>query len=224
MKRLHVDITLTLLGELAYKPRLARPSRFPDAASFFLLLTHREATTDGAWNDCELMKNQRRTMSLDLTTLTLPSEAWQDVRPLVADDAPALARLMFDAFLGTTDDIGEPYEATEAEIARTFAGDYGAMLWSASFVAHAAPALPLASASVVTLWREAPLLAFSMTAPAAKRSGLAGKLITASAYALRTLGYDQLMLVVTCGNDPAERLYERLGFREISPPETSRRA
>lgn len=162
-------------------------------------------------------------MSLDLTTLTLRSEACQNVRPLGADDAPALARLMFDAFLGTIDDIGEPYEAAEAEIARTFAGDYGAMVWSASFVADASPSLPLASASVVTLWREAPLLAFSMTAPAAKRSGLAGKLIMASASALRTLGYDRLVLVVTCGNDPAERLYERLGFREIALPENSGR-
>lgn len=164
------------------------------------------------------MNDNRRMMSLDLTALTLRSQAEKDVRPLVAEDAKALARLMFDAYRGTIDDTGEPFEAAEAEVARTFAGDYGAMVWSASFVVTASPVLPLASASVVTLWRDAPLLAFSMSAPQSKGSGLAGKLIMASVSALRTQGQKRLVLVVTRGNEPAERLYERLGFREVSPP------
>lgn len=163
------------------------------------------------------MKNKRRMMALDLTALSARAEGAKEVRRLVPEDAPALAKLMFDAYLGTIDDEGQPLEGAVAEVARTFAGDYGAMIWAASFVASSSAASPLASASVVTLWRDVPLLAFSMTAPASKRSGWAGRLIMASALALREIRYNEVVLVVTCGNDAAERLYEKLGFREIPP-------
>lgn len=138
-------------------------------------------------------------------------------RLLRPDDAPALATLMFDAYRGTIDDEGEPLEGAVAEVTRTFEGEYGAMLWDASFVAPSAhdPAA-LDSASVVTLFRDEPLLAFSMTRPSRARRGLAETLIRASVRSLAALRHSRLVLVVTAGNTAAERLYEKLGFRDIS--------
>ena len=139
------------------------------------------------------------------------------VRLLEPADAPALARLMFDAYKGTVDDEGEPLEGAVAEVRKTFEGGYGPMVWGASFAIPSAedPGV-LDSASVVTLWRDEPLLAFSMTRPEAKRRGLAAALIRASAQSLARLGHGRLVLVVTVGNSAAERLYEKLGFQEIA--------
>jgi ribosomal protein S18 acetylase RimI-like enzyme len=55
-----------------------------------------------------------------------------------------------------------------------------------------------------------------MTHPAWKRRGFATGLVHASARVLSTLGYTTLALVVTRGNVPAERLYERLGFKDVA--------
>jgi GNAT superfamily N-acetyltransferase len=90
------------------------------------------------------------------------------------------------------------------------------MIWQASFVALA-PETPfaLASAAVVTMWNETPLLAFSMTQPELTRRGLASSVIRSSARVLSALGHQSLGLVVTRGNVPAERLYEKLGFEDV---------
>lgn len=48
-----------------------------------------------------------------------------------------------------------------------------------------------------------------------RRSGLARALTLASMNALYEGGHDRLSLVVTVGNDPAIRLYESLGFKEV---------
>jgi GNAT superfamily N-acetyltransferase len=89
------------------------------------------------------------------------------------------------------------------------------VIWAASFVAAERDAAGFDSASVITFWRGSPLLAFSMTQPAAQRRGLAGSVIVASARALSALGHSKLRLVVTRGNTRAERLYEKLGFRDV---------
>lgn len=165
------------------------------------------------------MKVARRRMSLDLASFPREAAPPLPVRPLVHADAPALARLMFDAYHGTIDDAGEPLEGAVAEVQSTFAGEYGSLMWDASFVAEGAgEGASLASASVITFWKEAPLLAFSMTHPTAQRRGLAAALIRASASALARQGHARLMLVVTAGNTPAERLYEKLGFRDDPAP------
>lgn len=48
--------------------------------------------------------------------------------------------------------------------------------------------------------------------PAAAGNGIGGELVIASARALAELGWAYMTLVVTVGN-PAQRVYERLGFR-----------
>jgi GNAT superfamily N-acetyltransferase len=67
-----------------------------------------------------------------------------------------------------------------------------------------------------TLWKEKPLLAFSMTAPSAQRKGYGTFLIERSIDALSKSGYLEFSLAVTEGN-PAEQVYRRLGFSLIGP-------
>lgn len=161
----------------------------------------------------------RRTMAFSTARFAGDEALPPRTRPSRRADGPALARLMIDAYAGTIDDEGAPFEAAVAEVEKTFEGGYGAMVWEASFVTCSAdhPTV-LDSASIVTLWRGEPLLAFSMTRPEKKRRGLAGALIRASAASLARLGHRRLVLVVTAGNVAAERLYEKLGFHEIAQP------
>ncbi|AZI58024.1 GNAT family N-acetyltransferase [Nakamurella antarctica] len=51
--------------------------------------------------------------------------------------------------------------------------------------------------------------------PAAARSGLGGALLAESAWRLAEIGWPVVTLVVTVGN-PAQRLYERQGFRVVA--------
>jgi hypothetical protein len=71
------------------------------------------------------------------------------------------------------------------------------------------------SASLVTSFEGAPLLAFSMTRHSHKLRGLAGALILKSARSLYENGNQKLMLFVSEGNLPARKLYEKLDFRAV---------
>ena len=157
------------------------------------------------------MSTTRQHMRLPLTPIDAPLK-WP-FRALTPHDAPALATLMLDAYRGTIDDEGETPEDALAEIQRTFAGDYGSMLFSASYtVEHEARLL---AATLVTLWRSAPLLAFVMTAPDAKGRGLGAYLIQQSVATLFSQGHRELHLFVTDGNAPAQHIYQKLGFRVV---------
>jgi ribosomal protein S18 acetylase RimI-like enzyme len=123
---------------------------------------------------------------------------------------------MLAAYRGTIDDEGESLEDALAETRRTFAGEKGGVLWEASFVdVEGGGDLTLACAAIVVTWKDGPLLAYLMTAPAAKRRGLGERLLGHVTAALRARGDQALFLVVTSGNVPAETLYEKLGFVEI---------
>lgn len=164
----------------------------------------------------------RRRLKLELLdprpgpkTHPVPREAGgaPEARPLSHDDGPVLAALMFAAYEHTIDGAGETPDDAVAEVKRTFEGTYGEVLWNCSFVqARAGVGAGLMAASVVTLLRGVPLLAFSMTHPDEQRQGFARALILESAGALRSAGHTELQLAVTVGNTAAERLYEALGF------------
>ncbi len=68
------------------------------------------------------------------------------------------------------------------------------------------------SAIILTLWKEKPLLAYSMTHPDFKSRGMATYLLKSAINALLTFGYKELFLVVTDGNAPAQHVYEKVGF------------
>lgn len=74
------------------------------------------------------------------------------------------------------------------------------------------------NATLVTEYQGCPLVAFSMTAPAWKRSGLARSGLLRAMERLRTAGRAEVNLAVTDVNTPARRLYESLGFVEAPVP------
>lgn len=125
-------------------------------------------------------------------------------------DREALAALLSAAYAGTIDDEGETPEQALAEIDRTMGGAYGPYLGDCSFLVEA-EGQPVA-ASLITGWKEAPLVAFVMVAPPFQGRGLGELVLRQSMGALWERGEAELVLFVTDGNTPAQRLYARLGF------------
>jgi GNAT superfamily N-acetyltransferase len=139
------------------------------------------------------------------------------VRRLQRSDHEGLARLMIEAYRGTIDDEGETLDDARAEVGKTFAGGYGEMLWECSWVVPGTAAESLDSATVVTHQNGAPLLAFEMTRADSKRTGLGERILRATLAHMAHGPHDAIYLVVTRGNTPAERMYEKLGFVEVDP-------
>ena len=132
------------------------------------------------------------------------------VRAFTAEDTRAFGDLMADGYAGTIDDHGEPRAFHRSEARRAVAGHFGAIDWGSSLVA-VTPVGPLVSAAIVTQHRGAAFLAFAVTAPGWRNHGLGTALLIRSANLLVAAGHDHWALAVTVGN-PAQRLYERLGF------------
>jgi len=163
-------------------------------------------------------------MSLDLTRpveLSNPRSAPAPCprgRPPAPSDADALAQLMLDAYRGTTDDSGESIDDARAEVAKLLGGAFGPLDAAVSLVIPSGLAAgSLDSATILTrdATRIAPgeaFLAFSMTAPHAKRLGLARAGLLHAIHILRARAEPRLHLVVTRANTPAVRLYQSLGF------------
>jgi AmpD protein len=156
-----------------------------------------------------LAPTQRRWMKIATREIALSKKLSFQQASLA--DAQDLAHLLDRAYTGTIDHEGETPEQCLKEIEETLAGKYGPFLDFASFL------IPGKSASLVTLWMEKPLIAFTMTAPESRGQGLGGFLIERSISALAKNGYAELYLVVTEGNTPAQRLYTHLGFKDIGP-------
>lgn len=129
------------------------------------------------------------------------------------EDAAALAELMLAAYSGTIDDAGEGPDDAAAEVERLLSGGYGRFDADNSEVIVCKRGL--ASATLVTHPAAGPLIAFSMTAPAWKRRGLARAGLLRVMERLGAAGFDRVELVVTVGNRPAEALYAGLGFRVV---------
>lgn len=140
--------------------------------------------------------------------------------PILREHASALARLMDLSFTGTIDHEGETLEQCFEEIKCIIEGKYGPFIGPASFVTL--DGTTATSASMITVWKEYPLLAFSMTDPDYQGRGLAAALIRKSLAALKLAGYKDLFLVVTAGNAAAESLYRKVGFEFLGPAVSGR--
>lgn len=136
-------------------------------------------------------------------------------QPVRESDREDLAILLYAAFRGTIDDEGETFADALAEIDRTFAGDYGGLLYDCSFVIEQGEFLACACLIGLSAPEGDPLVVFSMTRPDAQGRGMARFLLQRSIDALLDRGHESLTLIVTEGNVPAERLYASLGFRPI---------
>lgn len=159
------------------------------------------------------MPAERRHLHLPLP-LEDRSEPQLRCAPLAWATVPDLAALLLEAYRGTTDDEGEQYPDAVKEVERILAGGSGDLLWPHSYVLRDEDGR-ITAAAWVTLWRGFPLIAHVVTHPKAQRRGLGGALLRQAASSLARAGYGELRLWVTKGNQPAERLYERLGFRDL---------
>ena len=133
------------------------------------------------------------------------------IRPLRPTDVRRLAILMEVAYAGTVDDHGQPPSSHEAEAQRTIAGHYGEVQWDASLLALTADDGSVGT-TLVTRDRGHVLLAFALVVPQWRNQGVGTSLIVRSGNRLAAQGATEWTLAVTVGN-PAQRLYERLGFR-----------
>lgn len=158
--------------------------------------------------------DERQSVRLSASLQRKPLVIERPIRNVDPDDLEDLAILMLDAYAGTLDLGGEEtLDDARAEVGRVLDGSYGEPLLEASFVALEDDT-PVA-VTLVTLYEGTPFLAFVYTGASWKGQGLAPALIQLSINALAARGYDRLTLVVTAGNEPAMRIYERMGFAEV---------
>jgi predicted GNAT family acetyltransferase len=154
----------------------------------------------------------RYVMQLDLRSrLEQPAHAARNPRP---EERELLAHLMLAAYRSAADDEGETIAEALQEVDDVLVSANRPFIPEASFVIEvdAAPA----SASLISLFRGAPLVTHLMTHPRYKRSGLGTSALLSSANALREQGWSSLSLYVTDSNASALALYRKLGFHTTS--------
>ena len=160
--------------------------------------------------------NSRRYLRLDLDSFRPPPRLPVSTRVITNQRYPQIAALMVEAYAGTIDDEHGDLEDALGELAATERGDYGLplrQLWLEAIREDGSAA----SAVICTRFVGIPFVAFTFTSHFDTGRGLATTLIADVASRLSAQGERCLSLVVTGGN-PAERLYERLGFRDSERP------
>ena len=155
---------------------------------------------------------ERRHLILDLRPIAQPIIDLP-VRHPSTDDAEALAALMLDAYEGTIDADGtETIDVARDEVSGYLSPERHPLL-EHSFIAVDGN---VAVAAVLVGRHEGlPFIGYVMTAAAHKGRGLATALTKRTLASLLAAGERQVHLWVTSGNIPAERIYERLGFRDV---------
>jgi GNAT superfamily N-acetyltransferase len=156
--------------------------------------------------------SRRRHLVIDLEPMPDPAVTLPTRHP-TPGDAGALAILMLDAYTGTIDaDGSETLVDARNEVRGYFSGASGAPMLDASFVALR-DGTPV-SVVLVSRYEDMPFIAYAMTAADHKGRGLSTELMRRALGALHATGETHAHLWVTSGN-PAERIYERLGFRVL---------
>jgi GNAT superfamily N-acetyltransferase len=155
----------------------------------------------------------RYVMQLDLRSrLEQPARAARNPRP---EERELLAHLMLAAYRGAADDEGETIAEALQEIDNVLVSADRPFIPAASFIIEVDATL--ASASLVSLFRGAPMVTHVMTDQRYKRRGLGASALLSSANALREQGWSSLSLYVADSNGPALALYRKLGFQTMSP-------
>ena len=176
-------------------------------------------TATGALADCGASARsqplRRFLLAAPVRRHAAPADA--AARPPSPQDAEALAHLLHAAYRGTVDDEGETLDDTRGVVAQLMAGEFGDWLASASEVVERDDAI--VAATLLTLWRDGPLVAFTATLPAYQRQGLARAGLQRAFNRLAAGDEPWLRLVVTEGNTRALALYDSLGFvPQAQPP------
>lgn len=154
---------------------------------------------------------QRKIMKMSLREQKLLRNF--NFREISTDDAIPLGRLFYESYKDTIDYENESEYEFITEITKTFDGQYGPCLFDCSFVIEE-NLIPVA-ASIITLFKGVPLLAYTVTNPNYQNKGYSTFLIKKSINKLKSDGYKNLYLVVTIGNKSAMHIYKKLGFLEV---------
>ncbi len=163
----------------------------------------------------------RRYLRLDLGSLRPPPRTPVATRVITDERFPSIAELMVEAYTATIDFEDDTVDDALRELSVAAAGEYGEPLrqhWLEVVRDDGSPC----AAIICTRLSGIPFVSFTFTSHRDTRRGLATTLVADVATALRDEGETALSLGVTVGN-PAERIYERLGFRdaERKPPGTA---
>lgn len=134
------------------------------------------------------------------------------IKNIEIENQDEIAAAMFDAYLGTVDQIENTYEEALVEVRNIMEDGYGLFIQPASFVIEQNN--EAASVILINLYNGKPLITEIFTKKKYYSQGMAKSLIRASMNALAELGYEELTLNVMPENIGARKLYEKLGFEE----------
>jgi len=154
---------------------------------------------------------------------TFPVPLGVEVRPLRTADEPELARLHERAYEDHLDrylaiEAVDPRHDADRQLREYFSGRYGEILSPGSSVA--ADHGHVVAAVIATRYgpSERALIIDVMTDPDRQGLGLGRAVLSDAVRALRDRGESPIVLNVTEGNEPATRLYARVGFvRSMGP-------
>lgn len=149
------------------------------------------------------------TLALPVSPAVLPTQhpTGGALRNPAIDETEALAELMLDAYMKTIDYEGEDTDDALEEVNGYFAHD---PLLGCSWV-YASGDMIL-SASLVSIYEGAPLIAYIITRATWKDRGLGAYVMRQSLLSLQDSGYSEVRAQVTDGNTPSEKIMERFGF------------
>lgn len=158
-------------------------------------------------------------LALDLDDASGQDES--EVLPLTAVDINAMGAAFLDAYLDTIDYEGEDIEDAIAEVGNLFAGAYGKFLPEVSGCILESGSV--ASALFAAECGNGVFIPYVITTKKNSGRGFATRLIKRAILQAKNGGYRFIDLYMTKGNDKAEGIYRRLGFKD-APPDTSKTA
>ncbi|HEX6285874.1 MAG TPA: GNAT family N-acetyltransferase [Acidimicrobiia bacterium] len=129
------------------------------------------------------------------------------IRAVVPTDLAGLARLMLDAYVGTIDYHGEDLDDATAEV-RSFLDDPDSLLDRSYIVEDEGEVV---SAVLVSMSQHMPFIGYVMTLPSHKKQGLAHLVVTHALRRLADDGHQRVVLFITDGNTPSEKLFRSVG-------------
>ena len=131
-------------------------------------------------------------------------------------DVSALGTLLFDAFRGEPDDIGQTEMQYASKATAIVDGRYGEWIQAASWTIEFAGGLR--SACLVCDYEPygCPVIAVVATMPSCKRLGDGAALVDAALKSLAALGHRECGAMITVGNAPSERLFGSRGFLPVA--------
>ncbi len=154
-------------------------------------------------------------MKIKLASQTVETKGMKPAkcRNIKETDEYFLGKLMYEGYKNSIDDEGKTLNGYITEMKATIKGFYGPMLKNCSYVLEQNGVL--ISAAIVTVHKKIPLLTYVVTHPSYRNKGYSTLLINETINSLYQCNYKELYLAVTTGNNQAQHLYKKIGFKEV---------